>query len=85
MLSAILLEAAALMQSADGCLLYVVGCTQENPDDILVTEIWDSKEDHDNSLSYPGVKELIAKAIPILASNPEKGKIWDILGGVGID
>lgn len=84
-LAKILLDAASLMKSAKGCHLYVVGVDEINPDEIWITEIWDTKEDHDNSLNVPGVRELIEKAIPILNGNPEKGQEWNILGGTGIE
>ncbi len=84
-LAKILLDAASLMKSAKGCHLYVVGVDKNNPDEIWITEIWDSKVDHDNSLNVPGVRELIGKAIPILNGSPEKGQEWNILGGTGIE
>lgn len=51
---------------------------------IYVTEIWDSKEDHDNSLKVEGVRELIMSAMPILDEQPTKGQELEILGGTGI-
>ena len=84
-LADILLEAAALMKTAKGCHVYVVGIQQENPEEVWVTEIWDSKEDHDNSLSIPGVRELIARAMPILNGSPGKSQEWTVLGGTGIE
>jgi quinol monooxygenase YgiN len=83
-LGQILLEAAALMQNAKGCILYVVSVEAEQPDNIWVTEIWDSKEDHDSSLYLPGVRELIAKAMPLLGEPPSRGTTLEVLGGVGI-
>ncbi|MEZ4684912.1 MAG: hypothetical protein R3B47_02270 [Bacteroidia bacterium] len=38
-----------------------------------MTEVWDSKEDHANSLQLPGVRELIMQAMPILDSMPTGG------------
>jgi len=84
-LAQILLNASALMKSAKGCHLYVVGIDDNQPDEVWVTEIWDSKEDHDNSLSVPGVRELIGTAMPILAGPPQKGQELKILGGLGIN
>ncbi len=49
----------------------------------LVTEIWDSEEEHSASLSIEGVKELISEALPLLADPPEQIKL-DVLGGKGI-
>lgn len=84
-LSKILLGAASLMKTAQGCQLYVVGFNKEYPDEIWITEIWDSRQDHANSLKIPGVRELIAKAIPILEGSQQKGQELEIIGGLGIE
>ncbi|EJF08917.1 MULTISPECIES: putative quinol monooxygenase [Pontibacter] len=83
-LAAILLQAAQLVSTAKGCLLYLVSQDQETPDGVWVTEVWDSKEDHDNSLQVAGVKELIGQAMPLLAGRPEKGQVLEVLGGAGL-
>lgn len=84
-LSSILLEASKLVSTAKGCHLYVVSKDKEERNAVWVTEIWDSKEDHDNSLNVEGVKELIARAIPLLKGKPEKGQELEILGGAGLN
>lgn len=81
-LASILLEASKLVSTAKGCKLYVIGKDQSDPNAVYVTEIWESKEDHDNSLNVEGVRELIMKAMPILDGLPTKGK--EIFGGAGI-
>lgn len=83
-LGEILLKAAELMEHAPGCLLYIVNNTVDNPDRIYIIEVWESKEDHDNSLQLPGVRELITQATPILDGQPE-GITLDVLGGAGLD
>ena len=83
-LEKILLEASQLMSSAKGCKLYMVSRDVNQAEDIWITEIWDSKEDHDNSLSVPGVKELIGQAMPILDGMPQKGQELKLKGGHGI-
>jgi len=83
-LAQILLEASELMKKAEGCQLYVIGISKTNRDEVMVSEIWDTKEDHDNSLKIPGVRELIGKAIPLLNENPKKGTETEIIGGLGI-
>ena len=83
-LADILLRAAALVESAKGCQLYAVSLDEETPDAVWVTEIWDSEEDHDNSLQVPGVRELIGEAMPLLAGQPQKGQKLTILGGAGV-
>ena len=82
-LANILLQAAELMQSAPGSLLYVVSCEPDNSDMIWVYEVWNSKEDHDDSLKIDGVGDLVGQAMPLLAEPPRGGKELNVLGGLG--
>ncbi|RYD98258.1 MAG: antibiotic biosynthesis monooxygenase [Sphingobacteriales bacterium] len=83
-LAAILLQAAALMAQATGCKLYAVATDTEDSDAVHITEIWASQSDHDASLNVAGVRELIQQAMPLLASPPQKGQEYHILGGWGV-
>lgn len=83
-LSAILLEAAATLKAAKGCDLYAIGKDHNDPDSVWVTEIWHSKEDHDNSLKVESVKIVIMKAMPILDGMPQKGQELEVMGGLGV-
>jgi quinol monooxygenase YgiN len=83
-LAAVMLEAAALMETAKGCILYMVGKEIDYPDIIRVMEVWDSKEDHEASLNIPGVRTLIMKAMPLLEEDPQMGMALDVLGGKGL-
>lgn len=83
-LADILMEAAKVLSTAKGCKLYAVSKDVNNLHAVFVTEIWDSKEDHDNSLNAEGVRELIMKAMPILDGPPQKGQELELLGGTGI-
>ncbi|MEM7510616.1 MAG: antibiotic biosynthesis monooxygenase [Bacteroidota bacterium] len=83
-LAIILLKAADLVSTAKGCHLYLVSTDSDDEDAIWITEVWDSQEDHGQSLSIPGVRELIGQAMPILAGKPEKGQVLNVLGGAGI-
>ena len=83
-LANILIEASQLVSTAKGCKLYVVSRDKNDPNSVYVTEIWDSKDDHDNSLKIEGVRELIMKAIPMIDGQPQKGQELEILGGTGI-
>ena len=80
----ILMKASELMQGAAGCHLYVVSVDPQQASTVWVTEIWDSKADHDHSLNLPGVKELIAQAIPLLEGMPQKGQELEVRGGLGL-
>ncbi|MGD1843747.1 MAG: putative quinol monooxygenase [Thermonemataceae bacterium] len=83
-LAEILLEAAAMMQAAKGCRFYVVSTEEGRPEEVWITEVWDTKEDHDRSLSDPKVRALISKALPLLEGNPQKGQELQVLGGAGL-
>lgn len=83
-LAQILLRAAELVSTAQGCRLYLVSLDDSTPDTVWVTEVWDSQEDHDKSLQVPGVRELIGEAMPLLGGQPEKGQVLKVLGGFGL-
>lgn|SRR5690625_1864142 len=83
-LAAILLEASKLVATAKGCKLYVIGKDENDINSFYVTEIWDSKEDHANSLKMAGISELITKAMPVLDGQPLKGQELAIIGGTDI-
>lgn len=83
-LAGILMKASELVATAKGCKLYIVGLDKDDIHSVYVTEIWDSKEDHDNSLNVNGVKDLIATAILILEGKPSRGQELEVLGGTGL-
>lgn len=83
-LAGILLKAAELVAMAKGCQIYIVGQDSADDDLIWVTEVWDSKKDHQNSLKIEEVKALITTAMPLLERMPEKGLETVVLGGQGI-
>lgn len=83
-LGEILLKAAKLMENAKGCILYLVNKEVGNSDGIYIIEVWETKEDHDNSLKVPGVGELIKQALPILEGKPTGGMTLEVLGGKGL-
>ncbi len=79
----ILLESAATMHLVKGCRLYIMSKDQTNADDIWITELWDSKEDHDNSLKLENVRETIGRAMPLIGGIPQKGQELTVKGGLG--
>jgi quinol monooxygenase YgiN len=83
-LAANLLRAAELMQSVPGCLLYVVNTSDNEPNAVWVTEIWQDEAAHGASLSMPGVRDLIKATMPLLSSAPE-GTRFTPIGGKGLD
>ena len=83
-LAELLIKASKLVSKAKGCNLYVIGFSESAPNSVYVTEIWESKEDHDNSLKIEEVRELIKQAIPLIAGQPAKGQELELIGGFGI-
>ena len=61
-----LLTAAELMTGVDGCLQYYIFTGAD--ESVWVSEIWRSKDDHDASLSLPGVREFITETMPLIAT-----------------
>lgn len=56
---------AALQQA--GCLAYEVGVSGDDPDTVMVVELWRDAEAHQASLAMPEVQSVIAAARPILS------------------
>jgi quinol monooxygenase YgiN len=81
-LADILLQAAELVRGAKGCHAYFVSLDEKTPDAVWVTEVWDDKESHDESLKAPEIRALIGQAMPMLAEMPAGGQTLQVLGGV---
>ena len=84
-LASILLEASRLMATAPGCHVYIVSRDVQDDTLVWITEVWDTEQDHDNSLNVAGVNQLISRAIPLLEGKPESGIKLTVLGGKGLD
>ena len=83
-LADLLLEASRLVATARGCRLYLVSQDAQEADAVWVTEVWDSQQDHDNSLNVAGVRELISQAMPLIEGPPQPGQRLTVLGGFGL-
>ena len=59
-----LLESTGAMP---GCLSYIVALDTSDADGIWITEVWDSEASHKASLTLPAVREVIARARPLIA------------------
>ncbi|MCT4784376.1 MULTISPECIES: putative quinol monooxygenase [Exiguobacterium] len=64
-LLSILLEAAEAMEQEAACEAYRVSASLDD-DAIIVYEVWESSEAHQQSLMLPATKQLINQAKPIL-------------------
>jgi quinol monooxygenase YgiN len=79
----LLLEAAAAMQQLPGCDLYLVNVSASEPDVVWVTEVWESAEAHQTSLSLESAKAAIERGIPLIAGPIESIKLVP-MGGKGL-
>jgi quinol monooxygenase YgiN len=50
-----------------GNLAFVVGADSADPDSIWITELWTSKQAHDDALKLPAVAAAIGKGRPLIA------------------
>ncbi|NYT39918.1 antibiotic biosynthesis monooxygenase [Sphingomonas sp. R-74633] len=66
-----------------GCLAYIVCEDLKEPDVLWITEIWKTKQYHDDSLKLPAVRDAIAKGRPLIAGF-EMGAEVKPVGGIGI-
>jgi quinol monooxygenase YgiN len=66
-----------------GCLSYVVAKDNADTDAIWITEVWESRQSHEASLSLPAVKEAIAKGRPLIAGFGPRFET-EPLGGIGL-
>lgn len=77
---ALLLQAVGGMP---GCLSYVVAQDPADENGIWITEVWDSKESHDASLSLPEVRKAIGAARPMITGFSNQ-VVTAPVGGFGI-
>ncbi|HMI19292.1 MAG TPA: putative quinol monooxygenase [Sphingomonas sp.] len=79
-LAAILLEGTGAMP---GCLSYIVAEDTTDADALWITEVWDSKQSHDDSLKLPAVQAAIGKGRPLIAGFGSRSETVP-LGGAGL-
>ena len=77
---ALLVEAVAAMP---GCLSYVIATDPADENGIWITEVWDSKDSHDASLSLPKIKHAIALARPMITGFSNQVTTTPV-GGYGV-
>ena len=59
-------------RSMPGCLSYVIARDQEDDNAVWVTEVWESKDAHEASLSLPAIREAIDQGRPMIAGFGER-------------
>lgn len=84
-LAEILLEAAEGTRALDACLVYMVSRSESESDThtVWVTEVWTDRAAHDASVDDPAARELIGRAMPLLAGAPDATVLRPV-GGKGL-
>ena len=77
-----ILSAAAFVEKAAGCELYIINTSPTEPESVWVTEVWRSQEERDASLTIEGAQAAIKQVLPLLAGSPEKIDVLPV-GGKG--
>jgi quinol monooxygenase YgiN len=66
-----------------GCLSYVVALDAARADALWITEVWTSREAHDQSLALPAVSAAMAQGRPMISGVGVRAQTTP-LGGVGL-
>jgi quinol monooxygenase YgiN len=66
-----------------GCLSYVVAKDPADENAIWITEVWDSEQSHQASLSLPSVQQAIARGKPLIAGF-DHTTVTEPVGGYGL-
>ena len=84
-LAAKMLDVAESLAETPGCDLYLVNCQADAPDEVWITELWQSQEAVDASLrelATEAGKARLSEVMSLLAGSPERVDLTP-LGGVG--
>jgi len=79
-LIAILIEGTDKMP---GCLSYIVAKDPSDENAIWITEVWDSKANHEASLKLPAVQRAITRGRPLIAGFDNR-VVTEPVGGYGL-
>ena len=71
------------MGSMAGCHSYIVASDPADADSLWVTEVWESKQAHADSLSLPEVQEAISRGRALIAGFGTRIET-DPVGGIGL-
>lgn len=82
-LADLLLEAAEALREAEGCLIYLVNRTADDPEAVWVIEVWTDEAAHQASLELPSVQAIIGRARPLIAGQGERFELRTV-GGLGL-
>lgn len=62
-----MLASSATLNDMEGCIYYILHAAEDDPNDLWITELWESQEFHAASLKNEKVLELIGRCRPLIA------------------
>lgn len=71
------------LRDMPGCLSYIVALDPADPDALWITEVWDSAESHQASLTLPSVQAAISEGRPLIAGFSNRTETVPIGGTLG--
>lgn len=66
-LAKMMLESGETLNDMEGCIYYILHAAEDDPDDLWITELWESQEAHAASLKNEKVLELIGRCRHLIA------------------
>ncbi len=72
------------LRDMPGCLSYIVAKDPTDETALWITEVWDSQESHQASLSLPSVQQAIGQGKPLIAGFGER-HVTEPVGGHGLE
>ena len=65
-----------------GCRLYLTGRASDEPEVIVVAEVWDDEAAHGASLQSPVVRDAIRRAMPLLDMTRMEQTRFEVVSGI---
>jgi quinol monooxygenase YgiN len=79
-LLAIVREGEPFVAMAPGCEVYIINVSLDDDDKIWFYESWRSEEDHDNSLQDSRIRDVIDRAMPLIAGMEDRVILQPLVG-----
>ncbi len=79
-LLAIVREGALFVAEAPGCEVYIINVSPDDNDKIWFYESWRSEQDHDNSLHDSRIRDVIDRALPLIAGMEDRVILQPLVG-----
>lgn len=79
----VLMDGLPLVAEAPGCEMYFFSVSPDDADAIWITEVWRSEADHNASLQDERIREIITRAMPLVAGMGNR-VVLEPLAGKGL-